>query len=235
MKLVLSCEHATNFIPPQYVEIFRIEKDVLQTHEAYDPGTLDLFHYLQSLAEFSLDQKISRLLIETNRSRHHSKLFSRFSTSLSERDKADLVQDFYSAYRDEIEKAVQKIIDSGEEVFHLSLHSFTPVLNSIERNAEIGLLYDTSRTSEKVISADLYAFFKKRTDLKLRKNYPYLGKADGFTTYLRKQFPEKYYGIELELNQKLVSGNAFPEEVKKVVYNGVVSILTKNASPEEGM
>ena len=34
-------------------------------------------------------------------------------------------------------------------------------------------------------------------------NYPYLGKADGFTTSLRQEFQERYIGIELELNQKL--------------------------------
>lgn len=34
-------------------------------------------------------------------------------------------------------------------------------------------------------------------------NYPYRGRADGFTTQLRKRFPIKAYaGVELEVNQK---------------------------------
>lgn len=34
-------------------------------------------------------------------------------------------------------------------------------------------------------------------------NVPYNGADDGFTTYLREQFPaDKYLGIEIEVNQK---------------------------------
>jgi len=39
----------------------------------------------------------------------------------------------------------------------------------------------------------------------VRRNYPYAGKNDGFTTYLRRRFPsDAYLGIELEINQKHV-------------------------------
>ncbi|MBU2938472.1 hypothetical protein KO494_02870 [Lacinutrix sp. C3R15] len=43
--------------------------------------------------------------------------------------------------------------------------------------------------------------------LQVRYNYPYLGKADGFTTYLRKQDYKNYIGIELEINQKHSKNN----------------------------
>jgi len=39
----------------------------------------------------------------------------------------------------------------------------------------------------------------------VRRNYPYTGKSDGFTAYLRRRFPaDAYIGIELEINQKHV-------------------------------
>ena len=44
----------------------------------------------------------------------------------------------------------------------------------------------------------------KRADptLRLRRNYPYLGKSDGVTQSLRrKHAPERYVGLELEVNQ----------------------------------
>lgn len=225
MKLVLSCEHATNFIPHQYASIFEKEANVLDTHEAYDPGTVDLFEHLKRLADYSLDQKISRLLIETNRSLHHPKLFSRFSSNLSNEDKNELLSEFYVPYRTKIENCIRELIAAGHQVFHLSLHSFTPVLNSVERNADIGLLYDPSRKSEKTIARELRQFFTNQADIKVRMNYPYLGKADGFTTYLRKQFPQQYSGIELEINQKLVKRNTFPDDLKKLVFEGVALIL----------
>jgi hypothetical protein len=51
-----------------------------------------------------------------------------------------------------------------------------------------------------------------RPDLVVRRNYPYLGTTDGFTTTLRTiHEPEKYAGIELEVNQRwpLAAGNAW--------------------------
>ena len=53
-------------------------------------------------------------------------------------------------------------------------------------------------------------------DLSIRCNYPYKGNADGFTTYLRKQFSEKkYLGIELEINQKhIITSNLTWERIK---------------------
>ena len=42
-------------------------------------------------------------------------------------------------------------------------------------------------------------------NLRVRRNYPYAGKGDGLTSYLRQQFsPAAYVGIELEINQKIV-------------------------------
>jgi hypothetical protein len=39
----------------------------------------------------------------------------------------------------------------------------------------------------------------------VRRNYPYQGKADGFTTFLRRQFAsDQYAGIEIEVNQRWV-------------------------------
>jgi hypothetical protein len=40
----------------------------------------------------------------------------------------------------------------------------------------------------------------------VRRNYPYRGTADGFTTYLRRQLSSSpYLGIELEINQRHVT------------------------------
>ena len=43
------------------------------------------------------------------------------------------------------------------------------------------------------------------TNLIVRRNYPYAGKGDGLTSYLRKRFPRTaYVGVELEVNQRIV-------------------------------
>lgn len=205
-RLVLSCEHGGNSIPEQYQKLFENHFDLLHTHRGYDLGALNLARHLeQNLNAPLYFSEISRLLIELNRSLHHPDLFSSISKALPDSDKNFLIKNLYLPYRNIIEENISHLIHQQQEVLHLSVHSFTPVLNGIERNCEIGLLYDPKRKSEK----DLCKIWKikleeKKSNFRIRFNYPYKGTDDGFTSYLRKRFPENYMGIELEVNQKIL-------------------------------
>ena len=46
---------------------------------------------------------------------------------------------------------------------------------------------------------------------------PYKGTADGFIPFLRKKFPENYWGVELEVNNKWADREAFPSLVDLLV------------------
>lgn len=232
MILVLSCEHGGNLLPLQYESLFRKEKSILQTHRAYDPGTEDLYDFLVSHAHFGKKNTLSRLLIEVNRSLHHPRLFSEFSTSLSNSEKSNLIETIYRPYRFALESQIRNFIskDVGP-VVHISLHSFTPELHGEIRNNDIGLLFDPGKRLEKnIASCWKQELLRLDPTLKIRYNYPYLGKADGFTSYLRKIFPENYVGIELEINQRLLQKQSFPLHLK----NNVMQSLLKVVSPDLG-
>ena len=62
-------------------------------------------------------------------------------------------------------------------------------------------------------------------NLKTRYNYPYLGRADGFTTYLRKRFPENYLGIELEVNQKFSKNNKLDSSIKQSLFEALGQLI----------
>lgn len=229
MKLVLTCEHGGNDIPTKYLPLFKDAEEALNSHRGLDLGALDLFHQLSKLAYFSQSSTISRLLIELNRSLRLSKIFSEFTRNLSFKDTYELIDLYYFPYRYEVEKKISELIAKGEEVLHLSVHSFTPVWNGETRNADIGLLYDPSKASEK----DFCKNFKQQLllqspALKIRYNYPYLGIADGFTTYLRERFPKNYSGIELEVNQKWASQNKMDPGLKASIYSAL-EICIKNS------
>jgi predicted N-formylglutamate amidohydrolase len=149
------------------------------------------------------ETKVSRLLIEVNRSTHHPCLFSEFSKSLPAQTRQKLLQEYYLPYRTAIETRIRRSIGTGHKVIHISVHSFAPQLNGEVRNADVALLYDPSRRSESHFCNEWIDQIKKcRSDWKVRRNYPYRGVSDGLTTYLRKQFDSKQYlGIELEVNQ----------------------------------
>jgi predicted N-formylglutamate amidohydrolase len=222
MKIILTCEHGGNEVPKHLQHLFLSNKQILHTHKGLDLGALDLFNQLKPLAYFSISSTTSRLLIELNRSLHHKNLFSEFSKTLSTSEKKELIDSYYLGYRNKVESSIKNYIKEGNEVLHISVHSFTPILNSIERNCDIGLLYDSSNINEKEFSHE----FRKRILeqnllLKVRYNYPYLGKMDGFTTYLRKQFPCSYIGIEIEVNQKYALENKMDSAICDILYSAL--------------
>lgn len=228
MKLVLTCEHAGNKIPAQYQQLFSPHRDLLDSHRGYDPGAFDLFRDLSSIADFKKFQLESRLLVELNRSLHHPQLFSEISKKLSSEEKEHILQKYYFPYRNKVTEQIQHYIEDGEQVFHLSVHSFTPVLEGAVRNADIGLLYDPGRPGEKALCRLLKQNLQDlQPDLHIRFNYPYLGTADGFTTFLRQKFQKNYLGVELEVNQKFVQSGKFNFSLKKVLFSAVkLSVIT---------
>ncbi len=218
MKLILTCEHGGNQIPPNFQHYFEKESELLETHRGYDLGALDTFRALKRYASYSNYSETSRLLIELNRSTHHKNLFSEIGKKLSNQEKQNLIAGYYSDYRNEVENEIGKLIENGEAVLHLSIHSFTPVFDEETRNCDIGLLFDSRKKKERTVCEKMKAFINQTDEnFLVRFNYPYLGKADGFTTHLRKQFSENYLGIEIEINQKFSSKNVMDERVKSVL------------------
>lgn len=228
LKLIITCEHGGNEIPPNFQSYFKNQQTILASHRGYDPGILDLFNSVHHLADFSIKNEVSRLLVEVNRSLHHPQLFSEVSKKFSIVQKEEILRQYYFPYRNAVEHQIEAWIDSGEKILHLSLHSFTPILNGVQRNADIGILYDSSKLEEKNFSRNLKEQLQQELpEFKIRLNYPYLGKADGLTTFLRKRFPENYLGIELEINQKYSTENQFSQLLKNAIAR-VIGQLQEN-------
>ena len=202
MNLIITCEHAGNQVPECYDHIFSDVKDVLQSHRGWDPGAVDIARFLATECSAPLFVcEITRLLIEPNRSLHSPQLYSEYSQKLYETDHNSILQQYYYPHRNGVEEVISKV---SKPVLHLSIHTFTPVLNGISRSVDLGILFDPDRKSE----AD---FCKKVMDgleqnlpyMNIKPNEPYKGIDDGFTTYLRTKFDDSdYLGIEIEVNQK---------------------------------
>jgi predicted N-formylglutamate amidohydrolase len=205
-RIVLTCEHAGNAIPGAYATLFRGVGRLLDSHRAYDIGAVEAARTLARLWKIDLQwSSVSRLLVDLNRSLHHRALFSSRVATLDQDTKAEIIRRHYLPHRSAVEARVARIIRSGSRVVHISVHTFTPVLGGEARSADIGLLYDPRREAERCLCmAWQRALRAARPDLGVRRNYPYRGRADGFTTHLRRTFAaEAYLGVELELNQRL--------------------------------
>lgn len=169
---------------------------------------------------------LSRLLIDPNRSQTHPRLFSEWSRAATSEDKRELLA-LHRGHRAAVQKVIERALRANARVVHVAVHSFTPVLDGEERNADIGLLYDPSRAWERTLCQRWQALFDD--ELRVRRNYPYRGTADGLTTALRRRYPAaRYAGIELELGQALV---ARPGSARNGVVRSVERSLRALLSP----
>ena len=213
MKLMLTCEHASNRLPAAFKKA--VPADVLKTHRAYDIGAVHVFRKLVKFAkpEFYCEGKYSRLFVDLNRTITNKSAFSEYYEQLDKATASKVkaqATTYWNEYRTVIEKFVEtalksktRIEKSEPAIVHLGIHSFTPELNGKVRNTDIGILYDPSRPQERAYANVIKEEIKRLYPaMKVRFNYPYKGTSDGLTTTLRKKFGPRYVGIEIEINQK---------------------------------
>ncbi|GGF99612.1 N-formylglutamate amidohydrolase [Pontibacter amylolyticus] len=233
LRLLLTCEHGGNLIPAAYAPLFQGHEEILNTHQGSDIGALELYNTLKPIADVGFYAETSRLLVELNRSLHHAKLFSSYTQVLPPAEKERLLEKHYKPYREQVEQMVSDFVSAGRGVLHVAVHTFTPVLNGEERQADIGLLYDPKRKHEQAFSKDWKAALNKADkDLLVRFNYPYLGISDGFPTYLRRKFTaNEYVGIELEVNQKFPQqGGARWQELQMLLARTLQELVSRNGA-----
>jgi predicted N-formylglutamate amidohydrolase len=207
-RLVLTSEHGTAAVPARYAELFRGADELLSSHRAVDLGSAELTACLARRTGVRPHRaRVTRLLVDCNRSPGHPGLYSEFSRALPAAERARLLERYYRPYREAVEADVARGIEAGQTVLHVSVHSFARVLDGQERNADVGLLYDPGRERERALCRRWQSLLQTEPGLRVRRNYPYRGVADGLVTWLRRRFPAgRYVGIELEVCQDIASG-----------------------------
>lgn len=228
LALVLTCEHAVNTIPQAFSALFAPYENLLHSHRGIDFGAAEIALALQQTLGCELVvTSVSRLLIDCNRSLSHSQCFSEIAQKLSAEEKQFIIEHYYLPYRQRVTEIIQRHINEGTQVIHLSIHSFTPELEGVVRHADIGLLYDPKRPSEKKLAKQWQQALKKQQPkYRTRFNYPYRGNSDGFTTALRKKWPDSdYVGIEFEANQALTLEAKGLDSMKTVLAASLVDLF----------
>ena len=207
LDVIITCEHGGNDVPEQYRGFFTGHEALLQTHRGHDPGALQLGRDIaDALGAPFVASTTTRLLIDLNRSIGNRGLFSELTAAAPREIREKLLDEQYRPYRGQVETLIERSLAARRRVFHLSSHSFTPVLDGEERNADIGLLYDPRRPREVELAMRWYAALRLcAPQLRIRRNYPYTGRSDGFCAGLRKRLRgDDYIGLELEVNQRHV-------------------------------
>ncbi|MCA9582198.1 MAG: N-formylglutamate amidohydrolase [Myxococcales bacterium] len=195
-------------MPTRWRSLFEDRRAVLTTHRALDLGALDLARYLSRSTKAPLiAATATRLLVDTNRPLGHPRLFSEFSRNLPPEERTLLVERWHQTHWDRVTETLERSLARHQRVIHLGIHSFTPVLHGIPRRADASLLYDPQRPLEREFALRFQrALARVAPHLHFRRNYPYRGRDAGLTTSLRRQFaPRRYLGVELEINQSILT------------------------------
>ncbi len=224
---VVTCEHATSRVPDDLVALFRPHRAILKTHRGYDQGALAVAEHLAgTLAAPLFIGEVSRLVVELNRSPDSPSLFSAVTRDLDDSAKHAIIGRYYTPWRAAVREHIARV---PAPVLHLSVHSFTPVLDGKQRELEVGLLFDPRRPREKsicerwrrAINADPDA-----AELRVKMNLPYRGTSDGHTTALRAVFPaSRYLGVEIEVNNALLRTPRGQEHIGAVLARTLRTLL----------
>ena len=177
--IVLVCEHASNWIPPELGGL-GLPEDHRALHIAWDPGAAAVARALSRLLDAPLvEGGVSRLVYDCNRPPEALDAIPIVSEiyrvpgneSLSEAERADRVAAYYRPF----ESLLSETLKARQAVTALvSIHSFAPVFCGRRREVEIGVV-----SGEDPGLADaLIDCARAHTDHLVRGNEPY-GQEDG--------------------------------------------------------
>jgi len=219
LSIVVSCEHGGNLVPDAYRDAFAsCPPGLLESHRGWDPGAAEAARAIaERLGARLFVAEHTRLLVDLNRSESHPRLFSEYTRTLPRDERMRILAEYYRPYRDAVEREILDAAARGGRVLHVSSHSFVPVLHGVQRRAQAALLYDPRRPGEAAFAAAWRTALRELAPREwvIRRNYPYRGSADGFTTHLRRRLgDDAYVGVELEINQELVGGAGWAGHVR---------------------
>jgi predicted N-formylglutamate amidohydrolase len=230
VQLIVTCEHAGNHVPAAYAERFARTHDLLDSHRAYDIGAKSVARRLARTHGGVLHvSKVTRLIVDLNRSPGHRRLFSWMTADMTAEGRARTIARYYTPYRSAVEADIERMLRRRGRVLHVSVHSFTSSLDGEVRNADLGLLYDPSRAHEKRMALRWRDLVRAADpSIRVRRNYPYTGVQDGFQPWLRRRFPTpRYTAIEIEMNQAVLADPVARRGFVRVVDASVGALLAR--------
>jgi predicted N-formylglutamate amidohydrolase len=152
-RFVIVCDHASNFIPPEYGTLGLSETDSA-THIAWDPGALGVSRHLARELDAPLvHATVSRLVVDCNRPPDAPDLIATTSETttipgnarVSEEERRRRIATVHAPYHAAVEKLLNERVAAGRETVLIAVHSYTPVYRGAPRPWEIGVIFDHDR------------------------------------------------------------------------------------------
>jgi predicted N-formylglutamate amidohydrolase len=186
--VVLLCEHASNFIPPEYAGL-GVPSRELERHIAWDIGAAGVTRRLSQLIDApAFLGQYSRLLIDLNRPLSSpTSIVTRSertdipgNASLPPAERARRAALYFEPFHRAVEKLLEERRDTRRPTLIVAVHSFTPTFHGDARPWQAGIIYDKGTA---FAEATLDRLRMHDTSLNVGANVPYA------------VAPEDYYGL----------------------------------------
>lgn len=210
--LLLLADHARNTLPEEYGDL-GLPAAEFERHIAYDIGVETVTRELaRQLDAPALLCGYSRLLIDPNRGDDDPTLIRQlydgtviagnYPMAPEEREKR--LELFYRPWHDAVAAMTTSIhAASGAAPLIVSIHSFTPCMQGIQRPWHVGILWDLDdRAVEPLLSA-----LRANPELVVGDNEPYDGALRGDTMY-QHAITRGYAHALIEIRQDLIANEA---------------------------
>ena len=162
-KIIILCDHASNYIPKTYKNLGLKLSDV-NKHIGWDIGALKVAKKISKNINCSLIHScFSRLLIDCNRSLKSQGAFVKKSEDIvipgnknvSKKEKLLRAKKYYSPYHDQINKIIKKKLNDKIVPILVSIHSFTPIYFGKSRPWHIGLLQRNDQRLSSIFAKEI--------------------------------------------------------------------------------
>lgn len=226
--VLLVCEHASNFIPPEYAAL-GLSDDAMTSHIAWDPGARELACHLADLLDARLvHSNISRLIYDCNRPPEAYDAMPVSSEgrtipgneNIDENERKRRIARFYNPFKALLADTIASMPDKPILV---TIHSFTPVYKGQARDVEFGILNDSDSRLADLMLEHAPAY----TKLNVRRNEPY-GPKDGVTHTLKQHGVENgCLNVMLEFSNTLLTHDANQKEIAAMIAALLRDVISK--------
>jgi len=183
-RLLLLCDHASNSVPRAFGDL-GLPHVELYRHIGWDIGAAAVTrHLVERTGAPAVMTRYSRLVVDCNRAPIHASLIPPVSdrteipgnASLDAAHRSARLEALFDPYHAEIDRQVDRLkAASGTDPVLVSIHSFTPVMDSIPRPWEIGILWNRDPR----LPLPLIEWLRANTGFTVGDNEPYSAR-DGF-------------------------------------------------------
>jgi predicted N-formylglutamate amidohydrolase len=206
--VVLVCDHASRFIP-RSLRSLGLSEFELARHIAWDIGAAEVTRQLSGMLDApAVISNFSRLVVDPNRRPDHATSIPEVSDGvvvpgnrdLSESDRSARLAAFFHPYQDAIGKTLaERERTCGVKPVLISLHSFTPIMDGVERPWKAGILWNDDPRLPRPLIDRLRA-----TGIPVGDNEPYSGReVFGYTTQTHAE-ARRLANVLIEIRQDLI-------------------------------